>query len=181
VIEGIIFEPLADHHDRAAFTCSGDDGVILQTYLRDDARGLREHRKHVTTLHVMMQQAEPRTICGFFTLSSASLKIEELPKNIARGLPKYRMMPALKLGRMAVDDRFRGHDLGTILIEEAFSIATRLKDSIGFIALLVDAKSDKLVDYYERRGFTKLPEAERKLFIMQPTMEQILRSPDPYE
>ena len=75
---------------------------------------------------------------------------------------------------MAVDDRFRGHDLGTLLIQEAFNIAVRLKDSVGFVAMLVDAKTDNLVNYYEQRGFTRLPEAERTLFIMQPTMEQIL-------
>ncbi|HEY9179180.1 MAG TPA: GNAT family N-acetyltransferase [Candidatus Baltobacteraceae bacterium] len=174
MLDGIIFEPLAEYHDRAAFTCSGEEGAILQDYLRNDARGPREHRKHVTTLHVMVQESAPSLICGYFTLSSASLRIEELPKNIAKGLPKYRTMPAIRLGRMAIDDRFRGHDLGTLLIQEAFNIAVRLKDSVGFVAMLVDAKTDNLVNYYEQRGFTRLPEAERTLFIMQPTMEQIL-------
>jgi GNAT superfamily N-acetyltransferase len=170
----MIFEPLAEHHDRAAFTCSGEEGAILQDYLRNDTRGPREHRKHVTALHVMVRESAPSVICGFFTLSSASLRIEDSPKNIAKGLPKYRTMPAVRLGRMAVDDRFRGHDLGTLLIQEAFSIAVRLKDSVGFVAMLVDAKTDNLVNYYELRGFTRLPEAERTLFIMQPTMEQVL-------
>jgi len=175
----MLFEPLADYHNRAAFTCSGKEGQILQDYLRDDVRGLREHCKRVTTLHVMVQQSDPQIICGYFTLSTASLAIGEFPKNIAKGLPKYRSMPALRLGRMAVDDNFRGHDLGTVLIEEAFSVAVRLKDSVGFVALLVDAKTDELVEYYEKRGFTRLPEAARTLFIMQPTMEQILSHKDP--
>ncbi len=96
----------------------------------------------------MVQESAPSLICAYFTLSSASLRIEELRKNIVKGLPTYRMMPALKLGRMAVDDRFRAHDLGTVLIQEAFKIAVRLKDAVGFVAMLADAKTDNLVNYY---------------------------------
>jgi GNAT superfamily N-acetyltransferase len=174
VIEDLIFEPLEYYHNRAAFTCSGDEGLILQEYLRNDGRALREHKRNVTTAWIMVRESEPHTICGFFTLSTATLEIEELPKNVRRGLPLYRPMPALKLGRMAVDDRFRGQDFGTILTEEAFSICLRLRQSVGFVALLVDAKSDSLVEYYEQRGFSRFPDQPRSLYIMQPTMAQII-------
>lgn len=174
MIRDLAFEPLGDHHRRADFTCSGPEGATLQEYIQNDARALREHRKSVTAVHVAVQEAAPTDICGFFTLATATLEPEEFPKNVHRGLPRYRPMPALKLGRMAVDDRYRGHDLGTALIEEAFNICLRLRESIGFVALLVDAKVDDLVSYYEQRGFSRFPERPRGLYIMQPTMAQIL-------
>ena len=174
MIDDLIFEPLGESHVRADFTCSGGDGILLQTYLRDDARALREHRRHVAAVHVMARASNPGRICGYFTLASATLELEELPKAVRRTLPRYRPMPALKLGRMAVSDDFRGHDLGTILIEEAFRICVRLRASIGFVALLVDAKTDELVKYYEKRGFMRFPERQRSLYIMQATMAQIV-------
>lgn len=177
MIDDLIFEPLGDHHNRAAFTCAGDEGLILQQYLRDDARALREHRRHVTKVHVLTRESNPTEICGYFTLSTATLEIEELPKNVSRGLPLYRPMPALKLGRMAVSDNYRGHDLGTLIIEEAFRICVHFRESVGFIALLVDAKTDNLVEYYQKRGFSRFPERIRGLYIMQPTMAQILSDP----
>lgn len=161
MIDDLIFEPLGESHVRADFTCFGGDGVLLQTYLRDDARALREHRRHVAAVHVMVRASNPGRICGYFTLASATLL-------------RYRPMPALKLGRMAVSDEFRGHDLGTILIEEAFRLCVRLQQSIGFVALLVDVKTDELVKYYEKRGFTRFPERQRSLYIMQATMAQIV-------
>jgi GNAT superfamily N-acetyltransferase len=75
---------------------------------------------------------------------------------------------------MAVDDGFRGHDLGSVLIEEAIATCLRLGASIGFVALLVDAKTDRLVEYYVARGFSRLPDAAHKLFVMQSSMAQIL-------
>lgn len=168
------FEPLGDHHNRAAFSCSGDEGQILQEYIRNDGRALREQRRSVAVIHVAARKSNPNEICAYFTLSAATLEIEELPKKTIRQLPLYRPMPALKLGRMAVDDRFRGHDLGTLLIEEAFKISQRTGESVGFVALIVDAKTDELVSYYEKRGFSRFPEHLRRLYIMRPTMAQIV-------
>lgn len=161
MIDDLVFEPLGDNHNRSAFTCSGDEGLVLQDYLRNDARARREHRRHVTTVHVMLRKSDPSQICGYFTLSTATLEIEG-------------PMPALKLGRMAVSDAFRGYDFGTLLVERAFRICLSLRESVGFIALLVDAKTDELVAYYEKRGFSRFLERPRGLYIMQTTMAQIL-------
>ncbi len=84
------------------------------------------------------------------------------------------MMPAMLLGRMAVDDQYRGKKYGTILVEHAFAVCASLHEAAGFVALLVDAKTDRLVEYYEKHGFTRLLDRERGLFITVPTMIAIL-------
>ncbi|MDQ2681026.1 MAG: hypothetical protein M3Y21_08405 [Candidatus Eremiobacteraeota bacterium] len=171
----LVFELLGEHHDRAAFTCSGAEGLILQEYLRSDARALREHGRHVTTVHVPIRKSQPLRICDFMTLSTATVEIEEFPKKLRRALPLYRPMPALRIGRMAVADEGRGSDVGTLLIDEVFRICVQLRDSVGFVALLADAKTDVLIAYYEGRGFSRLPERRRGLFITQAAMAEIIR------
>ena len=168
------FELLNESHHRAAFMCSGEHGSVLEGYLRNDNRAMREHRRGVCAVHVLVQISHPLDICGFFTLSAATVEIEDFPKRMSRELPLYRPMPAIKLGRMAMADDYRGADLGTLLIDEAFRICLRLRDSLGFVALLVDAKSDALVSYYVRRGFTRFPERRQTLYCTQDSIAQII-------
>jgi len=53
-------------------------------------------------------------IAGYYTLASGSIPIAELPPELARRLPRYPTLPAVRIGRLAVDARFRGQGFGRL-------------------------------------------------------------------
>lgn len=169
-------ERLDRTHDRAAFRCSPENGT-LEKYLTDDARARREHEKGVCTVHVLIDmQADPAKIAGYFTLSSETIVPIDLPPGIAKRYPRYPRWGAVKLGRMARDDAYSGQHLGVTLVRAAFEILLRIKD-IGAIAMVVDAKNADLAHWYERTcGFAPFATKPLTLYIMKPTMEELLRA-----
>lgn len=44
-----------------------------------------------------------RTVAGYYTLSLTSVNLAELPEQVARKLPRYPLVSATLLGRLAVD------------------------------------------------------------------------------
>jgi len=159
---------LGIHHDRAAFVCS--DEPVLETYVRDDRRALRDH-EGATRVYVLAYDAQPSQIIGYFTLATSSFDFADLPKNIQRMYPPYP--GAIILGRMAVDSRHRGKDFGTTLIHEAFRLSLETRQLVGFIAMIVDAKNDGLVTYYTNHNF-QLFAGKLRLFIRAETMQALL-------
>jgi len=101
-------------------------------------------------------------IGGYYTLSSTAVKLAELPDNVARRLPRYPLVPATLLGRLAVDKRFQGQGYGRFLLADALLRAVR--SEIASFAVIVDAKDDAARRFYERESFLPLPEQPLKLF-----------------
>jgi len=56
-------EPLARHHNRAAFSCGNE---ALDRYLKEIAR--QDARRHVAAPFVLIEQSSPKTILGYYTL-----------------------------------------------------------------------------------------------------------------
>ena len=170
--ESLRLEPLGAHHARAAFACT--DEPSLQDYIRDGERAIREHVNGVTRVYVLVAASMPNTIIGYVTLSNATVLAHELPNKVKRGLPLYKLMPAMLLGRMAVDDNYRGHDYGALLVLKSFALCLKAIEIAGCVALLVDPKTDRLISYYANSGFTSLRD-QRRMFIMKTAMEDVLR------
>ena len=91
-------QPLAKHHDRAAFSCGNE---ILDHYLKEMAS--QDARRHVAAPFVLVEKNSPKAILGYYTLSVLSVDVGELPVDVARKLPSYPVVPATLLGRLAVD------------------------------------------------------------------------------
>jgi hypothetical protein len=90
-------QPLGDH-DRAAFSCKVEP---LDRYLKEQA-GQDARRK--TAVPFVLVTSEKRII-GYYTLSAASLKGDDLPTEMVKKLrlPRYPELPATLSGRRAVD------------------------------------------------------------------------------
>lgn len=159
---------LDDNHRRAFFRCSREPA--LESYLRDDARGLRENARSVAAVHVLLDTERDGAIAGFFTLSNTSIIPAALPKSIQRKLPKYDHWPATLLGRMARHDDYAEHDLGTIILGLAFEQHLRVAERSASLAMIVDAKNPRLADWYGERGFVRFPDQASRLFIMNQSM-----------
>lgn len=105
---------------------------------------------------------EDGTIAGYYTLSSTSVRLSELPEQTTRKLPRYPLVPATLLGRLAVDRRQQGKGYGRFLLADALYRAAH--SEIASFAVIVDAKDDSARRFYERESFLPFPDQPMKLF-----------------
>ena len=130
----------------------------LDRYLRTQAS--QDARKNMAAPFVL--PLPDGTIAGYYTLSSTSVRLVELPARTVRKLPRYPLVPATLLGRLAVDRRQQGKGYGRFLLADALNRAAR--SEIASFAVLVDAKDDDARRFYERESFLALPDQPLKLF-----------------
>ena len=95
-------------------------------------------------------------------MSATSILLADLPPAMAKKLPRYALVPATLMGRLAVDQRYRGQKFGELLLFDAF--ARTLRSEIASFAFVVDAKDDSATSFYERYAFIALPSAGRRMF-----------------
>ena len=102
-------------------------------------------------------------MAGYYTLASASLVLAALPPQTARRLPRYPSIPAVRLGRLAVDQAFRGQGLGSALLADALARAAR--SEIAAFARTVDAKDEAALAFYLHHEFIPLLDSPMTLFL----------------
>jgi len=151
-----LLTPLDAEYDRTAF-CS--DSEPLNRYLREQVT--QDMRRRVAACFVAL--ADEQRIAGYYTLASASLLLADLPASTGKKLPRYPTVPAVRMGRLAVDREFKGQGLGGALLADALDRAAR--SEIAAFALLVDAKDDAAAAFYRHHGFIALPDSPRTLFL----------------
>ncbi len=163
------FEPLASGHDRAAFCC----GVAaLDRYIEKQAR--QDMKKGVAAVYVLTPDG--KTIAGYYALSQYSIKLRDLPPEVAKKLPKYPAVPATLLGRLAVSQEFRGRRLGEHLLFDALRQCLSTSKLIASVAVVVDTKDDSGACFYKKYGFQELPNIARRLFLPMATVEMMFDS-----
>lgn len=150
-------EPLAEKQDRSRFLCGAD---ALDRYFR--AQAGQYLRKRVATCFVLVAHGEP-TPLGYYTLSSSVIALADLPSSLARRLPRYPLVPATLMGRLAVATSHRGRSLGELLLLDAFSRA--LRSEIASFAFVVDAKDERAAAFYGHYRFLPLDQQRRRLFV----------------
>lgn len=148
--------PLDLSHDRSEFD-SGSQA--LNSYFRE--RVTQDMRRRVTACFVAMS-GEGR-IGGYYTLASTSVFLGELPPKLARKLPRYPSVPAVRMGRLAVDRRFRGRGLGGALLADGLIRVNR--SEIAAYALVVDAKDEGAANLYRHHGFLETKDKPLTLFL----------------
>lgn len=160
--------PLDAAHDRAAFN---SDSAPLNRYLREQVT--QDVRRRVAACFVAL--ADGQRIAGYYTLASASLLLTDLPASIGKKLPRYPTVPAVRMGRLAVDRAFKGQGLGGALLADALDRAARAE--IAAYALMVDAKDESAADFYRHHGFIALPDSPRTLFLPLATVQLARNAP----
>jgi len=161
------FEPLSAAHDRTLFRCGEE---ALDRYFQ--TRATQDIRRHVANCFVAIEAATG-AIAAYYTLSAASIPVVDLPPEETKRLPRYPTLPAVRIGRLAVDQRFQRRGLGAALLLNAAHRS--LQAHVAAFTLLVDAKNDSAVAFYRRHGFRCLPSQPRTLFLPLATLEKIFR------
>lgn len=159
-------EGLQSEHDRAWFRC-GDEA--LDRYL--EMQATQDMRRRIATCFVAVEVSSAR-LAGYYTIAAASIPTIELPVEITRRLPRYPSIPAVRVGRLAVDIRFRGQGLGAALLADALRPAM-LSPPVVF-ALVVDAKDEPAVAFYLHHGFLALANQPKTLFLPVATARKLL-------
>lgn len=118
-------------------------------------------RRRVTACFVALTREQ--RIAGYYTLASAGLLLTDLPSNVAKRLPRYPSVPAVRMGRLAIDQGFKGQGLGGALLADA--LARAASSEIAAYALVVDALDESAVAFYRHHGFVVLPDAPLTLFL----------------
>lgn len=155
-------EPLAKQHDRAGFQCRAES---LDLYLKTQAS--QDMRRKANAVFVLVPQEEPGRIAGYFTLCAYGLAPGVVPEAVRKLIPRYPMVSATLLGRLAVDVQFQGQGLGAILLAKALRSAYDSSAQVGSSMVVVDALDERAARFYAAHGFIQLPESKRLILPMQ--------------
>lgn len=114
----LVCQPLAKHHDRLSFRCGAAE---LDDYLQH--RASQDVRRRAAAVFVLVPADQPQRIAGFYSLSSATIILDELPAELAKALPRYPLVLAVLMGRLAWDVDFPG--VGRLLLLDALHLHTQ--------------------------------------------------------
>jgi len=145
-------------HDRDAFTCGEE---TLDRYIKTlAAQDMRRGFAHV----IVAVRPDTPAVLGYYTLSTASVDLTSLPEELRKKMPRYGQVPAVLLGRLAVDTSEQRRGLGTKLLANAVKRA--LRSELAWAMFLVRAKHEQAVNFYQRFGF--IPSANDPLLLWLP-------------
>ena len=153
--EAFRIEPLSGAHDRSQFV-SGSEA--LDRYFQTQAS--QDIKRRIATCFVAVEE-KSREVVGYYTLTATSVALSAFSPEIVKKLPRYPVVPAVLLGRLAVTRRHHGRGLGGVLLVDALKRTSRAE--LGVFAMVVDAKDEAAQRFYEHHGFTLLPGDQRRL------------------
>lgn len=143
-------------HDRSQFS----SGIpALDRYVREQVS--QDIRRRAAACFVAVDDAQ--RIVGYYTLAAAGVPLDRLPEDVRRKLPRYASVPAVRMGRLAVDAAFKGQGLGGALLVDALRRAAGAE--IPAAVLVVDAKDEQAAAFYKHHGFIALIDAPLTLFL----------------
>jgi GNAT superfamily N-acetyltransferase len=152
-------EPLGKQHDRATFSSGQPD---IDDWFR--RRASQDERRNVARVFVAVD--DELGVVGFYGLSSYTLALDDLPADLARRLPRYDAIPAARIGRLARDKRVRGQGVGELLLADAVRRILGAGRTVAVFAIVVDAKDNRVIDFYRRFGFQPFPSRPNRLFLL---------------
>lgn len=159
---------LSKEHNRQAFSCGVE---TLDRYFQE--RVGQDRRRDLAIPYVLVSTATG-DIAGYYTLSNYSIVPARFPQGVTKGQPHYDAYPAVRIGRLATDRRYRGRGVGKLLLLDALSRCLDLKGRAGVMALVVDAKDAAARSFYEHFGFIRFPDDEYALFLLTNTIPELL-------
>ena len=151
-------EKLSDAHSNELVQFKNQEKDLVE-FLAEDA--LSNHRLRISQTYLFFLD-EPKTLVGYVTLLSDSIRIEE--NEMLRGYfnskgVHYKSLPALKIGRMATSEKYQKKGVGSTMIYFSIEMANRISGIAGCRFVTVDAKQAAM-GFYNRLGFKKLKEGE---------------------
>lgn len=149
-------------HDRKSFDCGVEE---LNIFLKQHAN--QNQSKNISRAYVAVvavSSDDRKKIYGYYTLSAGHIHCDQLPESIKFKLPKYPI-PIARIGRLAVDKKFKGQGIGGFLLHDALVNVLNIADKMGVFAVIVDAKNEDAKTFYKKYGFSAFQESDLTLFL----------------
>ncbi|MFY9221101.1 MAG: GNAT family N-acetyltransferase [Blastocatellia bacterium] len=152
-----LIETLNQTHNRKEFCCGVE---ALDKYFVEQVT--QDIRRRVTVCYVAVETTTNK-IAGYYTLAASGVLLTDIPTELVKRLPRYPSVPVARLGRLAVDQNYRGQKLGSVLLWDAISRA--LRSEIAVFALVVDAKDEQAEAFYRYHGFINFGSLPKRLML----------------
>lgn len=152
-------------HNRKQFDCGNN---ALNSFLQNTAR--QHITKGMSRTFVLIDEENPKSIIGFYTLSICEIEAEDFPPAIAKKYPDQ--VPAVKLARLAISVDHQNKGYGSYLIGSVVNKTILISENVGIIGLFVDAKDETAKNYYQQFGFISLYGNPLTLFLPVQTLLQ---------
>jgi len=150
-------EPLASEHQRTTFRSGVEP---LDRYLAMQAT--QDVRRRVSACFVAVETGT-KIVAGYYSIATSSIPLLDIATATAKKLPRYPLVPAVRIGRLATSDRHRGKGLGAALLIDGIGRAIRAE--ITAFAVVVDAKDDAAVAFYKHHGFIAFASTPMTLYL----------------
>lgn len=157
-------------HIRANFCCGEES---LDTYIRNQAS--QDLKKRVSTVFVLIDDPK-MDILGYYTLSSYTVDVAVLEESLARRLPRYPVLPATLLGRLAVDHDQKGKGFGELLLIDALQKSLEVAMQVASVAVIVKALNEKALSFYIKYGFRQFKQEPGKLYLPMKSVEALFQN-----
>jgi len=153
-------EPLADHHQLDRFNCGVSS---LDLWLQRRARA--NQASDASRTYVV---CDGNRVVAYYALASGSIAVEDAPGRFRRNMPQP--IPAVILGRLAVDTSLHGQGIGRALFRDAATRVLNAASTIGIRGIVVHAISEEARRYYLALGFAAGP---RDPFVLMVTLADL--------
>jgi GNAT superfamily N-acetyltransferase len=150
-------EILGDDHVIEGFDC-GD--AVLNDWLA--RRALSNQRSGASRTWVIT--GDERRVVAFYASSTAVVLRAHATKRVARNQPEP--IPALLLGRLAVDRKHQGRGLAVALLKHFLLKALEVAEVTGLRVLLVHAANADAASFYRQYGFEPSPVDDLTLMLL---------------
>ena len=127
-------------------------------------------RCRISRVFVAALPDNPKEVMGYYSLSTLSIELSQLPEKLVRKLPKH-LIPAVLIGRLAVSKNASGCGIGKMLLVDAIKRTLSVSDQIAIYAMVVDAINDSAKGFYKQFGFTHLSDDSPRLFLPLKSIE----------
>jgi len=163
-------EPIAKLHDRKSFNCGDADlNDFLQRYAR------QSHDQGGSKTFLAIDESDGKTIYGFHSLAPTSIDPDKVPESVKRGLARHEL-PGFRLTRLAVDKQRQGQGMGGQLLLAAGKRCLRAASEVGGVVMAIDAKNDRVAEWYKTYGALPLIESPLTLVIPLNTLAAALKA-----
>jgi len=140
---------LTEAHDSTSFS-SGE--VVLDDWLRTRAW---DNLQLAASRTYVLCPARSNRVVGYFALSMGQIFAQEVIGSMRRNMPRH--IPAVALGRLAIDRAWQGQGLGSALLADVVRRALLASNEVSARLIIVHAISAAAERFYLHRGFTRLP------------------------
>jgi predicted GNAT family N-acyltransferase len=157
-------------HVRSGFSCGRES---LDNYIHKQAS--QDLKRRVATVFVLIDDPD-FNVLAYYTLSSFTVDITVLDEVFAKHLPRYPLLPATLLGRLAVDNRQKGQRLGELLLIDALRKSLDVSTQVASLAVIAEALDEQALNFYTKYGFQQFKQDPMRLYFPMKSIEELCQT-----